>query len=64
MPNKEDKIGSFWVKQSANGGDYMSGEVELNGQKLRVVAFPNGYKQSERHPDWILYVSRPRGDQA
>ena len=55
MPNKDDKLGALWLKSSAKG-EYFSGEV--NGQA--IVVFPNGYKQSEKHPDWIIYKSQPR----
>ena len=58
MPNKDDKIGALWVKTSERG-DYMTGEI--NGQK--IVVFTNGYKQSDKHPDYVIYKSRPRGEQ-
>ena len=57
MPSKEDKIGALWVRTS-DRGDYMTGEI--NGQK--IVVFTNGYKQSEKHPDYVIYKSRPRGE--
>jgi hypothetical protein len=56
MPN-EDKIGALWVKSSPKG-DYMTGEI--NGQK--IVVFTNGYKQSAKHPDYVIYKSKPRGE--
>jgi hypothetical protein len=56
MPN-EDKIGALWV-QSSPRGDYMTGEI--NGQK--IVVFTNGYKQSAKHPDYVIYKSKPRGE--
>lgn len=55
MPTKDDKLGALWLK-SCPQGEYFSGEI--NGQK--IVVFPNGYKQSEKHPDWIIYKSTPR----
>jgi hypothetical protein len=54
MPN-ENKIGALWQKTGPKG-DYFTGEV--NGQK--IVVFANGYKQSEKHPDWIILKSLPR----
>lgn len=58
MPEKNEKIGALWLKTS-DRGDYFT--EEINGQK--VVVFPNGFKQSEKHPDWVIYKSRPRDAQ-
>lgn len=55
MPKKDDQIGALWMKTSGRG-DYFTGEV--NGQK--IVVFSNSYKQAEKHPDWIIYKSRPK----
>lgn len=52
MPKNDEKIGALWLKSSSRG-DYFTGEI--NGQK--IVVFANGYKQSEKHPDWIVYKS-------
>jgi hypothetical protein len=57
MPDKNEKIGALWVKSSERG-DYMTGEI--NGQK--IVVFTNGYKQSEKHPDYVIYKSKPKGE--
>jgi len=59
MPNQSDKLGALWVKTSAKG-EYFSGEIEINGEKHRIVAFPNGYKDAEKKPDFIIYKSQPR----
>ena len=55
MPTKDDKIGALWSR-SGPKGEYLTGEV--NG--VKVVIFPNGYKQDEKHPDLIVYKSKPR----
>lgn len=57
MPSKDDKLGALWQKTGPKG-DYFTGEI--NGQK--IVIFANGFKQSDKHPDWIIYKSVPRGD--
>lgn len=57
MPNKEDKLGALWLRTSTRG-DYMTGEI--NG--VKVVIFTNGYKQDEKHPDYIVYKSKPKGE--
>ena len=59
----EDKIGAFWQRSGAKG-EYLSGQIELNGEKINVIAFKNGRKSKSNHPDWILYLQRPRQDVA
>jgi hypothetical protein len=61
MPNKEDKLGALWAK-SGGKGDYFSGEIEIGGVKTKVVVFANGFKQGDKHPDWIIYKSQPKGE--
>ena len=61
MPNKEDKCGALWEKESAQGR-YFSGEIEIDGGKTRMGAFENRFKQQDKHPDWIVYKSVPRGE--
>ena len=49
-----DEIGALWVRTSAAGKDYMTGEI--NGQK--VVIFRA--KPSEKGPAWRVMKSKPR----
>ena len=51
--NKDDKLGGLWVNKEKG---YMSGTI--NGE--RVIIFKNGYKSEEKHPDYIVYKSRPK----
>jgi hypothetical protein len=39
---------------SANGVSYLSGEIEDLG---RIIVFKNGYKEQDKHPDYVVYVS-------
>lgn len=56
-------IGALWEKRSMNGTPYLSGEIELkDGTKLQVVAFKNGYKQLDKHPDWRVFEQEKFGD--
>jgi hypothetical protein len=32
----------------------------VNGEKIRIVAFKNGYKKEDKHPDWNIMKSRPK----
>ena len=56
MPTPEDKLGALWLKRSAKGTAFMSGEIG----GVRVVVFKNNRKEEEKHPDYIVYKSRPR----
>ena len=51
--NKEDKIGSLWVNKEKG---YMSGTIN----EERVVIFKNGFKTEDKHPDYIVYKSKPK----
>ena len=59
MPNQNDKLGALWFK-SKNGKDFFTGEVTINGQKTQIVVFQNGFKDTDKKPDWIVYRSQPR----
>jgi hypothetical protein len=54
---EDDKMGAFWVKEGKNG-EYMSGELLINGEKVRVVAFKRD-KRNEKEPDWDIKKSKP-----
>jgi hypothetical protein len=55
MPDKNDKLGALWVK-SGPKGEYFTGQI---GEQ-KIVVFQNGFKTEEKHPDWIIFKSRPR----
>ena len=57
MANKEDKLGSLWVNKEKG---YMSGTI--NGE--RVIIFKNGFKQADIQPDYIVYKSKPKEENA
>lgn len=57
---KEKSIGGFWKKEK-NDKKYMSGVIEINGEKSNVVIFQNGYKKEEKHPDYVMYLSKKSG---
>lgn len=62
MPSKEDKIGALWAKQTRDNAEYFKGSIEIGGTRQEVVIFRNGYKEADRHPDYIVYRSQPRPD--
>ena len=55
-----NEIGALWVKSGAKG-DYMTGSIEVNGEKVRVVCFAQR-KTSEKSPDWRVLKSVPRDE--
>jgi len=45
------RVGAFWKNESKSGNEYFN--VEVMGDKF--VAFENLWKETEKHPDYILY---------
>lgn len=60
MPYEKDpkERGAAWVRVSQNGTRYMTGYVEVNGQKLDIVMFENK-KKTGKQPDWKILESTP-----
>lgn len=56
--NKLRKIGALWLRTAKNSGDkYMSGVVDMDGDNSqRIVVFKNGYKEENKHPDYVIYI--------
>tara|TARA_B110000305_G_C19235775_1_gene537435 strand:- start:74 stop:376 length:303 start_codon:yes stop_codon:yes gene_type:complete len=69
--NKSDwskrEIGAFWTKDSAKG-KYLSGSIEVDElgvkKKMRVVMFPNRFKDNDKKPDYVLYISQDSESQS
>ncbi len=62
MAEKKQSIGALWSRNGQNG-EFLSGDVTINGQKTEIVVFQNTYKQEgEKTPDWRIYVSEPRAN--
>lgn len=56
----DPSIGALWIKESAKG-KFLSGVVEVNGEKLNIVVFKNTFKkEGEKSPDYRIYASKPR----
>ena len=47
------EIGGLWKNKSKAGVVYLTGYMG----KARVLIFPNGYKKSDNHPDYIMYIA-------
>ena len=66
---KNVKVGALWSRQSQSSNTkYLAGTVEIehNGEKItkRVVVFKNNHKDTDRHPDYNMYESRPMAEKA
>jgi len=62
MQENNDQIGAMWIKEGQRG-KYMSGVIEINGEKINIVVFKNGYKKEDKHPDYRILKSRPKSEQ-
>ena len=64
------KCGALWLKTARSGDKFMSGVIEVNGEKVNLLVFKNGYKEESKHPDYVIYESpehnreTPKGYQA
>lgn len=52
-----DEIGALWGKVAKNGLNFMSGYLELNGEKIKIVVFSQKQK-SEKSPTHIILKSK------
>jgi hypothetical protein len=75
MSEKNEKMGAIWVNKDRKGNKYLSGQIELDRAtydalgagfelgdtvKMPIVSFKNGYKEEPKHPDWIIFKSKPK----
>lgn len=61
---KDVEIGALWTRVSKTGQRYMAGKIEIDPisvmteRQIKVVAFPNSNKTSDKQPDLRLFMSR------
>lgn len=55
---QSNSIGGLYVKESASGLKFMSGFIEVNGERKNIVVFKNKEKKSEKTPDWSILESK------
>ncbi len=61
MPKDPNQLGALWNKES-DKGKFMSGYIEVSGEKINIVCFKNSYKTEDKHPDWEILKSKPKGN--
>lgn len=56
--NEEKPIGAIWNRTSKEGRPYMSGEIEILGQKIPFVCFQNRKKDGSnpKLPDSYIFI--------
>lgn len=60
--SNQNKIGALWINEK-NGKKYMSGDVTIDGQQVRIVVFKNTYKEEgTKQPDYNILISERRDD--
>lgn len=52
-------IGALWEKFTKAGQSYFTGNVEVNGAKIKIVVFKNNKKSKETQPDYNILISQP-----
>ena len=50
---KSKYIGALWLKEGKNG-KFMSGEIEIDGEKTSILVFKNTYKEKPNQPDYKI----------
>ena len=62
-----DKIGALWVatdkdtgkkRTDANGNGMLSGNIEIDGEVVKITVIKNGYKEEPKHPDFVIFKAK------
>lgn len=56
---RQAPIGFLRKKTSKSGMEFLTGMVELNGEKTNIVVFKNNNKNNENSPDYNILPSTP-----
>lgn len=59
----KNNAGALWLQTSKQGKKFMSGVVEIEGVKTKIVVFKNDHKADDKHPDYKIYLSEERKEQ-
>ena len=50
------KLSGMWRNNNANGDPYYSGSIGT----ARLLMFPNQHRETDKQPEWILYLAPPK----
>lgn len=56
-----NELGALWKKTGAKG-EYLTGTIEVNGQKINVVCFATNNDPGSNRPAWRVLKSVPKAD--
>ncbi len=59
MEERKKSIGGIWKKTTKKGDIMLSMRVEIDGKQVELIAFKNGFKKEDKHPDFQIYMSEP-----
>ena len=61
--NKNPSVGAIWKRQTRNGQEMLSMELEIEGiGKVGFVAFKNDFKkEGDKQPDFKVFPRQERG---
>jgi len=51
-----ESIRALWLKEGKKG-KFMSGEIEVSGEKLRVMVFKNDKGDNDKRPDYRIMMA-------
>ena len=54
----QNKVGVFWIKNKQDGKSYLSGTVEINGEKIPDHIYKNDYQQGNT-PHFQAFAVEP-----
>jgi len=61
MSEKKKSIGALWENVSkTTGKEYLSGHIEINGEKIPLIVFKNSYKKADKQPDYQMYLKEDK----
>lgn len=64
-----DNIGALWVAKDdagkpridKNKNTFLTGVLEINGEKISITVIKNGFKKEDKHPDFKIMKSKGKG---
>ena len=55
----QNKVGAFWIKTKEDGRNYLSGNIEINGESVPCLIFKNDYQEGNTPHFHIYTISQP-----
>ena len=55
--NDLEEIGALWSKRDKNDEPFLSGQIEVNGEKKKILVFKNKHRKEDKHPNYRIFLS-------